>query len=92
MLSLKSGSASFRRASEGQLRHNVARRLSQSDDSSRCSFLSPVFGGRTSTVLRGLTYPKILSRPKKAERKRENGDVAWRGSSLSWAWAAEIVT
>ena len=53
--------------------------------------LLPVSGGCTSTILRGLTYPKILCTPKKEERKRENGDIAWRRSSLSRAWAAEIV-
>ena len=54
--------------------------------------LLPVSGGRTATILRGLTYPKILCAPEKEERKRENGDIAWRRSSLSRAWAAEIVT
>ena len=54
--------------------------------------LLPVSGGRTATILRGLTYPKILCVPKKGKRKRENGDIAWRGSSLSQAWAAEVVT
>ena len=29
--------------------------------------------------------------PKKEERKRENGDIAWRRSSLSPAWVAQIV-
>ena len=63
-----------------------------SKGSSKFSFLFPVFGGRTATILPGLTYPKILCAPKKEERKRENGDIAWRRSSLSRAWAAEIVT
>ena len=34
------------------------------------------------TILRGLTYPMILCVPEKAERKRENGDIAWCRSSL----------
>ena len=38
--------------------------------------LLPVSGGRTATILRGLTYPKILCVPEKEERKRENGDIA----------------
>ena len=50
-----------------------------------------LFGGCTATILRGLTYPAILCTPEKAERNRENGDIAWRRSSLLWAWAAEIV-
>ena len=54
--------------------------------------LLPVSGGRTATILRGLTYPKILFVAKKEERKRENGDIAWRRSSLSRAWEAEMVT
>ena len=54
--------------------------------------LLPVFGGCTATILRGLTYPKILCAPEKEERKRENGDITWRRSSLSRAWAAEMVT
>ena len=53
----------------------------------------PVCGGWcTATILCGLTYPTILCVPKKDKRKRENGDIAWRRSSLSQAWAAEIVT
>ena len=52
---------------------------------------SPVSGGCTATILRGLTYPKILCTAKKEERKREHGDNAWRRSSPSWAWAAERV-
>ena len=53
---------------------------------------SPVSGRCTATILHGLTCPKILCVPKKEERKTENGDIAWRRSSLSLAWAAEIVT
>ena len=49
-------------------------------------------GGRTATIPRVLTYPKILSEPKKEERKGENGGSAWCRSSLSQAWAAEIAT
>ena len=45
-------------------------RLSQSEGSSKCSFVS-------------LTYPMILCAAKKEERKRENGDILWRTSSLS---------
>ena len=37
-------------------------------------------------------YPKILCAPEKEERKTENGDIAWRRSSLSRAWVAEIMT
>ena len=54
--------------------------------------LLPVSGGRTATILHGLTYPKILYAPEKEERKTENGDVAWCRSSLPRARAAEIVT
>ena len=36
--------------------------------------------------------PRFFSVPEKVERKRENGDIAWRRSSLSRAWAAEMVT
>ena len=55
-------------------------------------FLFPVFGGCTATILRGLTCPKILCVPEKEEGKGENSDIAWRRSSLSRAWATEIVT
>ena len=41
----------------GQLCHNAARRLSQFE---RLLQMRPSFGGCTSTVLRGLTYSKIL--------------------------------
>ena len=86
LLCLSSGSASFRGAFQGQLRNYAVRRLSQSEGSSRCSpqmlLLFPVFGGCTATILRGLTYPKILCTPEKEDRKRENGDIAWRRSLL----------
>ena len=36
-------------------------------------------------ILCGLAYPKILCVPGKEERKRENGDIMWRRSSLSRA-------
>uniref|UniRef100_A0A671YNV9 REST corepressor 1 n=1 Tax=Sparus aurata TaxID=8175 RepID=A0A671YNV9_SPAAU len=45
--------------------------------------LLPVSGGCTAMILCGLTYPKSLCAPEKEERKRENGDIAWRRSSLS---------
>ena len=54
--------------------------------------VTPVFGGCTAAILLGLTYPKILWAPEKEKRKTENGDIACRRSSLSQAWAAEIVT
>ena len=82
-------SASFRGASEGQLHHNAERSLSQSEGSSRGSFFSMFL---EDMILHGLTYPKILCAPKKEERKRVNGDIAWRRSSPSWAWVAEIMT
>ena len=50
------------------------------------------FGGCTATILRGIPYPKVLCAPKKEERKKENGDITWRRSSLLQAWVAEIVT
>ena len=81
LLCLNSGSASFGGAFEG---------------SSRCSpqmlLIFPLFRRCTATVLRGLTYPKILCMPEKLERRRENGDIVWCRSSLSRTWAAEIVT
>ena len=77
LLCLNSESESFRGAFEGQLRHNAVRRLFQ------MLLLSPLFGGCTATIPRGLTYPKILCTPKKEERKRENGDNTHRRSSLS---------
>ena len=40
-----------------------------------------VFGGRTATILRGLTFPQILCVPKKAERKKENGHIQGQGFS-----------
>ena len=49
----------------------------------KCGLLFPLFGGCMATILHGLTYPKILCAPEKEERKRDNGDIAWRGSSLS---------
>ena len=67
-------SASFRGASE------VCPSLKAPPDapSSSCSC--------TATILRGLTYPKILCSPEKEERKRENGDIAWRRSPLLQPW------
>ena len=35
---------------------------------------------------------KILCMPQREERKREHGDIVWLRLTLSWAWAAEIVT
>ena len=71
-------------------------RLSQIEGSSKCSpqmlLLFPVFGGCMATILHHLTYPKMLCVPKIEERKSENGKITWRRSSLSQAWAAEIVT
>lgn len=52
--------------------------------------LFPIFGGCTGTIRRGLWYPKILCTPKK-ERKKENVNIAWRRSSPSQAWLAEIM-
>ena len=37
--------------------------------------LLPVSAGRTATILRSLTYPKILCTPEKEERRRKNGDI-----------------
>ena len=71
-------------AFEGQLHHHAAGRLFQFEGPSKCGLLFPLFGGCTATNLRRLTYPKILCMLKK------NGDIAWRSSSLSQAWAAEI--
>ena len=51
--------------------------------------LSPVFGGCTAMIHRGLTYPKFLCAPEKEERMGATGDIAWRRSSLSRTWAAE---
>ena len=88
MLRLNSRSAPFRGAFEGHLRPILK---APPDAAHKCSFFSQFFGGRTATILRGLTYPKIVCAPKKEERKRENGDITWCRSSLSWARAAEIV-
>ena len=54
--------------------------------------LSPVFGGCTATILHDLTYPQILCMPEKVERKRENGDIAWRRSSLERKRVKHLVT
>ena len=35
--------------------------------------------------------PRFFARSKK-KKERENGDIAWGSSSISWAWASEIVT
>ena len=75
-------SASFRGASEICPSLKLLQRL----------LLLPVSGGWTATILRGLTNPKILCRPEKVDRKTEYGDIAWCRSSLSRAWAAEIMT
>ena len=83
-------SASFRGAFEGQLRHWAVWKAVPIWRLLQMLLLFPVFGGRTTTILRGLTYPKILCVHEKEER--ENGDIARRRSSLSQAWAAEIVT
>ena len=53
---------------------------------------TPLSGGCTATIRRGLTYPKILCTPEKEERMRENGDIAWSRSTLLRAWVAEMVT
>ena len=66
---LRSSEAAF----EGQLRHSAAQRLSQFKGSSKCSLVFPVFAGLTATILRGLTYPKIICAPK-GERQRKHGD------------------
>ena len=68
LLCLNSGSASFGGAFESQLRHNAERRLSQFEE---ILPLVPVFGGCTATILRGLTYPRILCAPETDERKRK---------------------
>ena len=56
-------SASFGGTSEGQLDHNAAHRLSQCEGFFKCSLPFPLFGGHTTTILHGLTYPKILCAP-----------------------------
>ena len=78
LLCLNSESASFRGAFEDQLRHNAMRRLPRSEGSSRCSSFS--------------LFLEDASLRSFVERKRENGDSAWRRSSLLRAWVAEIVT
>ena len=65
LLCLSSGSASFGGKFEGKLCHNAARRLIQT------LLLLPVFGGCTATILRGLTYPKILCVPEKEKKERK---------------------
>ena len=49
--------------------------------------LFPDFGGCTAVIL----LPRYLCAPKKEERKREDGNIAWHGSSFSRAWVTEIV-
>ena len=68
--------------SEGQLCDKTVRKLSPFKGYYKCGLPFPLFGGCTVTILRGLTYPKILCAPKKEERQRENGDITWLRSSL----------
>ena len=80
--------------SEEHLKANyITWRLSQSEGSSKCVpqmlLLFPHFGGCTATILHGLTYPKIPLRTRKINK---GGDMVWHISSLSRAWAAELVT
>ena len=68
--------------------------LHRSEEHLKANYVTTLCKGSskcTAAVLRGLTYPKILCATIKEERKREDGDIAWRRSSLSWAWAAEIL-
>ena len=70
-----------------QLCHNAVQNLSQSEappeaPSSPCFWRMHRYDP---------SWPHISQEPKKEESKRENGDIAWRRSSLSQAWAAEIV-
>ena len=86
LLCLNSGSASFGGAFEGQLCHNAAWRLSQSEGSYKCS---PQMEDARLLSFVASHIPTFFS--EKEERKREKGDIAWRRSSLLQAWVAEIV-
>ena len=48
----------------------------------KCGLLLLLFGGCTATILCGLPYPMILCAPENEEKKKENGNFAWRRSSL----------
>ena len=73
-------------------------RLSQFEGSSRCSpQMWPFFPCFWRMDCYYPSWPHISqdslrARKSKKERKRENGNIAWRRSSLLQAWAAEIMT
>ena len=68
LLRLSSGSSSFGGAFEGQLRHYAARRLPQSEGSSRCSFFFPLFGGCIAATQH---IPRFFARPKKKKEREK---------------------
>ena len=83
LLCLNSGSASQRRAKAVPIR----RLLQMQPTNTTSLFLedAPLLSFLASHI------PRLFAHPKK-KKERENGDIAWRRSSLSRAWAAEIVT
>ena len=55
--------------------------LHRSEEHLKANYVTTLCKGSskcTAAVLRGLTYPKILCATIKEERKREDGDIAWR--------------
>ena len=66
LLCVNSGSASFRGAFEGRLRHYATRRLSQSKGSSRCSFFSLFLRSFVASHI-----PRFLACPKKKKEREK---------------------
>ena len=60
--------------------------------SHRCSFFSLFLEDAPLRSSVASHIPRFFARPKKKKGQREDGEIAWRSSSLSRAWAAEVVT
>ena len=71
LLCLSSGSASFEGAFEGQLCHNAAWRLSQSEGSSRCSFFSLFLEDAPLRSFVASHIPRFFVLPKKKKEREK---------------------
>ena len=99
MLCLNSGSASFggriwRQITPQRRTKAVPIRRSPPNAAHKCGLLFPPFGRCTATILRGLTYPKILCMPKKKKKESRGVDSHFRvpGWRKSWRKRKYLVT
>ena len=76
MLCLNSGSVSFGGEFEGQLRHNAAPRQSQSEGSSRCSFISLFLEDAPLPSFVASHIPRFFVHPKKKKERKWRHCVA----------------